>query len=132
MKCTETEKQSQLDHYYRRMALYRKKLGDKCNKCGSTEDLHFDHIDPKTKDFDIGNHARRDLNLVLTELEKCQILCRPCHIEKNKLDNGEAQHGTRSMYGYHKCRCKACRDAHNTYCREYKKERRKKRRSQGL
>lgn len=52
-----------------------------CKNCGSSEKLEVDHIDPSTK---ISNtvwtwtEKRRNL-----ELEKCQVLCRPCHIQKS-------------------------------------------------
>ena len=56
----------------------------KCAKCGSTDRLEIDHIDPKTK----VSHAvwswakeRRD-----AELAKCQVLCYEHHKQKTKID----------------------------------------------
>lgn len=60
-------------------------LGGKCAKCGSTEKLEFDHIDPKTKLFGI-KYATRNWEIVLEELKKCQLLCRMHHEEKSKID----------------------------------------------
>lgn len=67
-------------------------LGGKCVKCGSTERLEFDHVDPKIKNEKI-RHGGSLFSLkwedVLEELKRCQLLCRPCHIEKtiNNRDN---------------------------------------------
>ena len=58
--------------------------GKCCVKCGSTDRLEIDHIDPKTK---VSNQIwtwskhRRD-----EELGKCQILCHACHLKKTAVD----------------------------------------------
>ena len=60
------------------------KLGGKCVKCGTTEHLQFDHINPLEKSFTISsNFHRKDLD---EELAKCQLLCWDCHMEKTKND----------------------------------------------
>ena len=43
--------------------------------------LELDHIDPKQKQFSISQAVRlgHKWNEVLTELEKCQVLCANCH-----------------------------------------------------
>lgn len=63
--------------------------GKSCKKCGSTEQLRLDHIEPKSKT----NHRvwswsqiRRNI-----ELAKCQILCEPCHKEKTYLNHEKAR-----------------------------------------
>ena len=67
---------------------YAKDTGnDKCVKCGTDEDLEWDHIDPKTKLFKVSGYSRAMKDL-LAEAKKCQRLCKPCHIEKTR-DNGE-------------------------------------------
>lgn len=54
----------------------------KCVKCGSTDRMELDHIDPATK---IANNiwswteSRR-----LSEIAKCQVLCHDCHIIKTR------------------------------------------------
>ncbi len=55
-----------------------------CKKCGATENLEVDHVDPGTKVC----HAvwswtpmRREL-----ELKKCQVLCRRCHRQKTSAE----------------------------------------------
>lgn len=60
-------------------------LGSKCWVCGSTDELEFDHIDPKTKSFGI-KYASQNWDLILEELKKCQLLCHDCHVEKSKED----------------------------------------------
>lgn len=53
-----------------------------CVKCGTTEELEWDHIDPGTKDFVISSNYGRTWARLLEELAKCQRLCKPCHIIK--------------------------------------------------
>ena len=61
-----------------------------CVRCGSSEGLELDHIDPSTK---ISNNiwswsqVRRE-----AEIAKCQILCADCHTEKT-VENWEHAHG---------------------------------------
>jgi len=60
------------------------RLGGKCVECGATEYLQFDHINPLEKSFTIAsNFHRKDLD---EELDKCQLLCWDCHMEKTKND----------------------------------------------
>lgn len=93
-------------------------------KCGSEEKLEFDHIDPFSKDWVTASsqmigwcQERLD-----AELAKCQILCRPCHVEKTRVDMRTIikplVHGTASGYRYRGCRCDLCRVAHNARCRK--------------
>ena len=55
-------------------------LGNICWCCGATENLQFDHIDPKTKSFNI--NAQDSWEKLIPELDKCQLLCPPCHLKK--------------------------------------------------
>lgn len=57
--------------------------GGRCVVCGSVDKLEFDHIDPSTKLFDISGGATRKMEVLLEEVDKCQLLCRGCHIEKS-------------------------------------------------
>lgn len=59
-------------------------MGGKCVKCGTTENLHFDHIDATTKSFGIGNNMNRSMITLKEECKKCQLLCQSCHIVKSK------------------------------------------------
>jgi 5-methylcytosine-specific restriction endonuclease McrA len=57
-------------------------LGGKCQNCGTTKNLQFDHLEPKDKTLTISKRIDlSDVNL-LEEVEKCQLLCRPCHHQK--------------------------------------------------
>lgn len=99
----------------------KEKLGGKCVICGTTENLEFDHIDPKTKEFAISQARSVSQERLDVELKKCQLLCYGCHRHKS-VQNGdqyETQHGDFSMYARHKCRCKSCVDAHRKRCRDY-------------
>lgn len=57
-------------------------MGGRCVRCGATENLQFDHIDPSTKLFNISDHHR--YVAVKEEIKKCQLLCVSCHREKTK------------------------------------------------
>lgn len=98
-----------------RRALLVSLLGGTCVNCGTTEQLEFDHVMCDRK-FPIGNHILNSLEYILPELQKCQLLCSPCHKAKTSLDLGRnlSKH---SMSGYNNrgCRCRPCRDAWNAY-----------------
>lgn len=101
-------------------------LGRKCVKCGATEHLEFDHIDPTTKKFAISTMLAGKLWPLLEELKKCQVLCRKCHREKTRKENskrqfGTGKHGTMWMYWKHKCRCGICKEyKHQHYLKNKK------------
>lgn len=106
------------DSYRRLKALVLEVLGPCCVKCGSTENLQADHIDPTSKSFDIGSSGNRREAAIRAELAKCQRLCRPCHNYKTVDDRGfqHASHGNTAMYRGG-CRCGPCREANTAYCR---------------
>jgi hypothetical protein len=68
------------------------RLGGECAWCGSAEDLHFDHKDPKTKLFDIASGLDRPRTQLLAEVAKCQLLCGPHHREKTLDDEPNPNH----------------------------------------
>ncbi len=62
-----------------------------CNQCGDAVDINMsdiDHIDPLTKTFHFSRDGVlfRKLNEVFREADKCQVLCKPCHVVKSKTD----------------------------------------------
>ena len=59
-------------------------LGGKCESCGTTKNLQFDHIDPTTKSFSIAKKYM--CPIVFEEVKKCQLLCFNCHLEKTAED----------------------------------------------
>ncbi len=57
-------------------------LGGKCVKCGATERLEFDHIKREGKKYSIARKLSYKFDYLKEELDKCQLLCVPCHLEK--------------------------------------------------
>jgi 5-methylcytosine-specific restriction endonuclease McrA len=108
--------------YYQRRAEAIALLGGKCVKCGSTNDLELDHIDPTIRSFDIGPMIDGCIDTIMPELLKCQVLCHLCHTQKTVLERGNqlARHGLRNMYERYGCRCDLCRAASAAYRREYR------------
>jgi 5-methylcytosine-specific restriction endonuclease McrA len=86
-------------------------LGGRCARCGITENLEFDHIDPPTKEFAISAGLSRSWDALVEEAAKCQLLCKPCHVAKGAEDRPEIQHGTYYVYQYWNCRCDPCKAA---------------------
>ena len=64
-------------------------LGGKCVRCGATENLEFDHIDPSTKVFGVCAGLDKAWDVLVAEASKCQLLCRPCHVAKGAEDRRE-------------------------------------------
>lgn len=89
--------------------------GQCCAKCGSTENLELDHIDPKSKaDHRIWTWS---ISRIEAEVAKCQWLCRNCHVEKSVLERGgfrrgAGPHGSKNRYDGG-CRCDCCRRAYS-------------------
>lgn len=62
-----------------------KYMGGECVTCGykrCMRALHFHHLDPFEKDFDISKYQSiKDWTKVKLELEKCVLVCANCHAE---------------------------------------------------
>lgn len=93
--------------------------GKCCVRCGATDSLELDHIDPKLKvSHSIWSWSKERQD---AETAKCQVLCHECHLQKTRDDMGYSQvHGTDNSYDYYGCRCAECRAAHATKKREYR------------
>ena len=64
-------------------------LGNKCKRCGNLEDLEFDHVDPRSKVCEIEKlFTTAAWDRVEDELDKCQLLCKPCHTIKTNAQLG--------------------------------------------
>ncbi len=77
------------DYYLNRRARLAKaveKLGGRCASCGSEYSLQFDHIDPSTKSANVSEMHYHSDSVFYAEVEKCQLLCSACHIQKTKFD----------------------------------------------
>jgi 5-methylcytosine-specific restriction endonuclease McrA len=85
-------------------------LGGQCVRCGSTDELEFDHIDPETKVFAVGSDMSRAWDKLVEEALKCQLLCRECHVVKGIEDRPEPAHSY-YRYWYYGCRCATCKAA---------------------
>lgn len=99
-------------------------LGGVC-RCGATEGLEFDHIDPKTKVLEITAAivAGWSWARLQVELDKCQLLCGVCHQDKTSAEAPGWSHGTTTGYRYG-CRCDPCRKSRADYIRKYRQIRR--------
>lgn len=88
--------------------------GNRCARCGSTERLEIDHIDPATKRWETGELWNRKESDRAGELAKCQALCYECHKLKTIVERSKFEHG-RSCYCHRGCRCEICVDANVEY-----------------
>lgn len=114
---------AQLQHYHRKRAEMIKLLGGKCKHCGATENLEFDHVDRDKKEFNISRLYGLSMDKLKPELDKCQILCKPCHLEKTReVDGLKMVHGKDSMYRHAKCRCVPCKEAHSKVMADYQRK----------
>lgn len=75
---------------YKRAKMGRYKLERGCCRCGYNEHpsaLSFHHLDPEEKEFTIGSNIHLPWEILLVEIEKCEVLCMNCHaIEHSKYD----------------------------------------------
>ncbi|CAM6031392.1 unnamed protein product [Sphagnum compactum] len=74
--------------YAKKKAEWIAMLGGQCVVCGSKENLEFDHIDPATKSFTITTMYGAAKEKMMSELAKCQLLCRSCHEAKSLKEAG--------------------------------------------
>ena len=98
--------------------------GGVCVKCGSTNDLEVDHIDPSLKTMNPRSIWSRTSDIRTKELNNCQVLCSLCHKDKTKVEQSTPIiHGSYNR-GYKKgCNCTDCRNSIAPYWREYRKQR---------
>jgi hypothetical protein len=89
--------------------------GNKCALCDATDvPFDIDHIDRTTKEYKITEIWSRTEQVRNKELDKCQLLCKPCHKHKTSQEmRKDLKHGDLGMYKTRKCRCELCR-AENT------------------
>lgn len=109
---------------------------NRCNICkikkGSRDEsgnkikFELDHINPEEKSYNISDKIKSyPWDEVLLELEKCQLLCYPCHKRKTAPLKG-MNHGT-TMYRTG-CRCEICKAGN----RELQRVFRERKKLQGL
>ena len=80
------EKKREQNRKYRKNARIKciEYLGGKCVKCGTTKRLEFDHIDRTTKKYTIAPRVTNNFDNLKEELNKCQLLCAFCHLNKTE------------------------------------------------
>lgn len=64
-----------------------------CQRCGGTENLQIDHIDPSTKEYPVSRIWSRREEVREAELYKCQVLCAECHKAKTSEENSTRMMG---------------------------------------
>lgn len=108
------DNQRLLEKYHEFMSEMISRLGGVCVNCGSDNQLQFDHVDWRGKDFNVAqNWAMKDRVAFEAELGKCQLLCSSCHDEKTRVDKSEMDrpeftHGTVYAWMKRKCECVPC------------------------
>lgn len=97
-------------------------LGGKCKKCGSINSLEIDRIERSKKEVNLSRTLNCSLKRFWNEINKCQLLCKDCHIIKTVLESGRViargNHGTISTYRY--CKCVLCKKAKSDWSKNYK------------
>lgn len=93
-KRRESVRRSMARRYAKQRARAIEHLGGSCVVCGTKESLEFDHIDRETKSFSVGQHLSRRWDDIVSELDKCQLLCTEDHLEKTLEERSGA--GSRS------------------------------------
>lgn len=107
--------------YHHKMANFRAYLGNKCAQCQKSDELEFDHIDPATKLFTIGQRWDYAWGKMKTELDKCQLLCKTCHRAKS-IAMSRVNHGYPRLAN-RLCTCPDCKARANSYRREHRTRR---------
>ena len=75
-------------------------LGGKCVKCGTEKDLQFDHRNPLTKTIEISKALAGPPEILMAELEKCQLLCYGCHKQKTVAERSIRRPSSPIQRGY--------------------------------
>ena len=52
-----------------------------CLFCGSDENVHFHHVNPLEKEFEVSTGKYRSYKNIEKEIYKCWCLCSECHIK---------------------------------------------------
>jgi hypothetical protein len=109
----EYQREYQLARYHQRKQDAIAFLGGKCAQCDTTEQLEIDHIDRTTKSFPVGKMWSIKEEQFYAELKKCQLLCKPHHIEKTRAELSVPHGG--GMSGKKNCPCVPCKQRKSEY-----------------
>lgn len=91
------QREYQLRRYHARMEEARDYLGGACTKCGETDGLEIDHVDWRSKEIRIAKLWSIARERFFRELDKCQLLCNSCHIDKSRKDISAILRGRNSI-----------------------------------
>jgi hypothetical protein len=83
-KCTTCKSREQ---YQKRDKLLSEIKNVPCMDCGNNfppECMDFDHRDPSTKLFGVGDRRDKGIKIILDEISKCDIVCANCHRIRTK------------------------------------------------
>ena len=109
-----------LNRYHARRGEAIERLGGKCIDCGTTDELEFDHKDSKTKAIDMARVWSYSRERFETELAKCVLRCKSCHITKSRqFDWRTVEHGG-GVSGKRGCKCEPCLKRKAEYNRNYR------------
>ena len=75
-------RKQQREHIKEKRAICLEYLGGKCVKCGTIHNLQFDHIKREGKKYNITPKLSYKFDNLKEELDKCQLLCASCHLNK--------------------------------------------------
>jgi hypothetical protein len=115
----EYQRNYQLARYHNRKRAAIQFLGGVCARCASTEHLEIDHIDPALKSFPISKLWSVSEERFYAELRKCQLLCKPHHIEKTRQEQS-VDHGGGAT-GKRNCKCAPCKRRKAEYMKTYER-----------
>ena len=76
-------------HHIRNITIINNFKNKPCVQCGQqyeSYNMQFDHINPANKLYNVCQLKSRKLDILLTELNKCQVLCALCHRKKSIID----------------------------------------------
>lgn len=68
--------------WMKRRSLAIAHLGGRCVRCGTIDNLEFDHINADSKIMTIAKASSRSDSFFWDEINKCQLLCTSCHKRK--------------------------------------------------
>ncbi len=90
----EKVREQKREYSKKRKELCLEYLGGKCVVCGTTHNLQFDHIKREGKKYEISTKLTNKWDNLKEELDKCQLLCAPCHLEKTAKEWADITHKT--------------------------------------
>lgn len=89
-------------------------LGNKCCKCGSSDNLVFHH--EEVPEFRIAGSLTLSVEKLTLELEKCILVCHTCHWKEHTADHGY------NAFATGRCSCDTCHDEYLDYWEDYRRK----------